>query len=144
MEFTIQKRVLHIIYKNVEDIPSYLIEIADKYEGHVRNRIGFNFPSSFASSCQALKKYKCDYVIVYRKSDILTKKHELYHAKYFMDKDHKRQVQEKWNSLDEKYKKNVLNLLQKMNYPDNMDILLDEFQAYYFTEKKNFFGKEIL
>ena len=35
-------------------------------------------------------------------------------------------------------------MLKKMGYPDDKEeILIDEFQAYYYTEKKNFFGKNL-
>ena len=32
-------------------------------------------------------------------------------------------------------------MLLKMKYKNEREILIDEFQAYYYTEKPNFFGK---
>ncbi len=137
-------RVLHIIYKNITKIPNDIIALCNKYEGNIKTRIGFNIPMSFIKKvepCNIYTKYNVDYIIVYKKGDILTKNHELQHAKFHMNKKYKEQVYSLWNSLTDKYKHNIIQLLKKMNYPDNEDILIDEFQAYYFTEKKNFFGK---
>ena len=47
MSFKVEENVLHIEYKKEEDIPLYIKKIADKYEGEMKNRIGFNFPMSF-------------------------------------------------------------------------------------------------
>ncbi len=138
--------VLHIEYSKETDIPTYIVDLADKYEGKIKNRIGFNLPMDFVKK-ENVKKYKeyselnIKYIIVYKKGDVLTKKHELQHAKYGMNQAFRNDVRKFWRSLSEKSKSNVLAMLKKMNYPDNEDILIDEFQAYYFTEKKGFFGK---
>ena len=144
-QFISENRVLHVVYLSPEDIPPFIIEIADKYEGHVKSRIGFNFPLSrlVFSSYPQLKAFQdCQYAIVYKRGDVLTKKHELQHAKYYMDPQFKQEVLKLWTSFSEKFRSNALGMLRRMNYQDNMEILLDEFQAYYFTEKPNFFGKE--
>jgi hypothetical protein len=150
MQTAFEDGVLQIIYKEISDIPSYIISIADVYEGVIKNRIGFNFPfefvkkynKSFVSKISDLSNKKdIKYIIVYKKGDILTKKHEMCHARYSMDIEYKKNVMKLWTSFTEKYRRGVIDLLKKMNYPDNTDILLDEFQAYYFTEKKGFFGK---
>ncbi len=138
-------RILHIIYKNITNIPNDIISISNKYEGNIKTRIGFNIPMSFIKKIDPkhiYTHYNVDYIIVYKKGDILTKNHELQHAKFHMDKQYREQVYSLWNSLTITYKNNVIKLLKKMNYPNNEDILIDEFQAYYFTEKKNFFGKQ--
>jgi|Laugresu1bdmlbsd_1035121.scaffolds.fasta_scaffold28976_2 hypothetical protein len=156
VEYIEKDQVLHIIYKNLKKIPSYINAIANEYEGKIENRIGINFPMSFVSSFYSkdknnqnadllvfLKKYSNNfYVIVYKKGDVITKLHEEFHAKYHMDEDHRKNVKKIWHSLDKESKKRIIEMLEKMKYPkDNEEILIDEFQAYFFTEQKNFFGK---
>lgn len=146
-------KTLHVIYKNIKDIPSYINIISNEYEGKIKDRIGLNFPISFVDKCEKnkkitkkdadhIKKYNIKYVIVYKKGDIITKNHEELHAKYYIDGEYKQKVKEYWNSLSNTSKEKVLKLLEKMKYPkDNEEILIDEFQAYLYSEKKNFFGK---
>lgn len=43
--------------------------------------------------------------------------------------------------IDKIIKKKVIDMLLRMKYKNDLEILIDEFQAYYFTEKSNFFGK---
>ena len=38
-------------------------------------------------------------------------------------------------------KMGIVDMLLKMKYKNDNKILIDEFQAYYYTEKSNFFGK---
>lgn len=78
------------------------------------------------------------YIVVYKKGDIITKKHELQHAKYYLDENFRKEVANLWDSFNNKFKKRALEMLKKMNYPDH--VIMDEFQAYYFTEKPNFFA----
>ncbi len=150
VEYKCCDSVLHIIYK--KSIPKYIEELADLYEGKIENRIGINFPMSIVSKYKGnitdIKKQTKDkdikYIVVYKKGDKLTKDHELMHAKYHMDESHKEKVREIWDNMEESSRKRVISMLKKMGYPDNnMDILVDEFQAYYYTEKKNFFGKNL-
>jgi hypothetical protein len=147
LEFNVKDKVLHIIYDFKKDITREIIEIANSYEGEMNNRIGFNFPMSFVKKIKPkslLLSYKADYVIVYKKGDIQTKKHELQHVLYALDEIFKCNVVLLWNSFTEDYRKNVIQILLNMNYPNNFEILLDEFQAYYYTEKPNFFGKKYM
>lgn len=145
LEFIVKDEILHIIYEVKQDITREIIEIANSYEGEMNNRVGFNFPMTFVKKinpkCRLLT-YKADYVIVYKKGDILTKKHELQHAFYALDKTFKANVFSLWNSFSDDYRENVIATLLRMKYPNNFEILLDEFQAYYYTEKPNFFGKK--
>lgn len=144
MEYLSKDDILHIIYNKKEDISKEIIEIANLYEGEMKNRIGFNFPISFVKKHfpkSKLLSYKVQYVIVYQKKDIQTKKHELQHAFYALNESFRSQVLSLWNSFPLSYQQKITSLLLKMNYPNTSEILLDEFQAYYFTEKSNFFGK---
>jgi len=143
MKIVVEHQILHIIYKDINEIPKHIMDLCNAYEGEIKQRIGFNFPMTFVKKTDPksdLLKYETDYVIVYKKGDISTKKHELQHARYHMDSEYKKQVHTLWASFTESHKNQILLQLKKMKYPDNMDILMDEFQAYYFTEKSNFFG----
>lgn len=142
--------VLHVAY--TKDIPEYLLKIADIYEGKMDNRIGLNFPmdivmkyiKTISTKELILEKYisSVKYVIVYKKGDKGTKQHELMHAKYYMDIEYRKSIEDKWSKMSEKSKKKVIDMLKRMGYDvENMSIVIDEFQAYYYTEKDNFFGK---
>lgn len=157
-EYKCVDEVLHIIYK--KEIPKYINDIANKYEGDISDRIGINFPMSFfegiCKDCKDIKKnivfksceimkYKdsTKYVVVYKKGDKITKDHELLHAKYYIDENYKKKIQLIWENMNKENKKKVVNMLKKMGYPEKEEIMIDEFQAYYYTEKPNFFGKKI-
>ena len=138
------QRVLHIVYTDKDKTSAdfqNLINIANRYEGNISSRVGFNFPMNIVEKSNSLRKYEADYIIVYKKGDVLTKKHELRHAMYFLDKEYRLSVQTLWESLSSSSQSSILAMLLKMKYPNDMTILLDEFQAYYYTEKKGFFGK---
>lgn len=141
-----EKNILHVIYSDnsdkKDDLYYTISKLADEYEGHVPNRIGVNFPlrSSHPIHNQYISKYGTSYVVMYKKGDVQTKRHELQHARYFLDETFRKQVDTIWEEMNKKSKDNVLKMLKKMGYPDRKDILIDEFQAYYFTEKPNFFG----
>jgi hypothetical protein len=146
-EYKIVDEVLHIIYK--KDIPNYINKIADSYEGKMPDRIGINFPinilgkefKDFKDNKIFEYKDKVKYVIVYKKGDIITKKHELLHSKFYIDKEYNKKIKSMWNDMNSLSKKKVIQMLKKMGYPEKEEILIDEFQAYYYTEKSNFFGK---
>jgi hypothetical protein len=140
--FKIHHRVLHIIYQTVHDITDIIYHIANAYEGSIPGRIGFNFPMRLVRKLHPtcnIAKYDADYVIVYKKGDIATKRHEVQHAKYDMDPSYRKDIQMLWDSFSAQMQEKVHSTLRRMNYPDRPSLLLDEFQAYYFTEKKNFF-----
>jgi len=144
MTFRVKERVLHFIYQYISEIPDIIITVSDVYEGPIKNRIGFNFPMSVVKRVDpksTLLSYDADYFIGYQKKDIIAKRHELQHAKYYMNPAFRREVKELWESFPASFQTRATQQLLKMNYPNNPDILLDEFQAYYFTEKPNFFGK---
>lgn len=148
IEYKCVDGVVHIIYSNI--IPTYIEEIADMYEGKIDNRIGINFPINIAlkyngKGSENITRFNdAKYVIVYKKGDKLTKEHELMHAKYYMDEKYKEKINNIWCDMKERSRDKVINILKKMGYPeDKEDILIDEFQAYYYTEKKNFFGKNL-
>ena len=137
-------RILHIIYTDKDKTSidfQNLNQLANRYEGNISSRIGFNFPMNIIEKSNTLRKYDVDYIIVYKKGDVLTKKHEMRHAMYFLDSEYRLSIQKLWNSLTSSTQSSILSMLLKMKYPNDIKILLDEFQAYYYTEKKGFFGK---
>ena len=147
MKFNIIDRVLHIIY-NQKDIKSHELqnirEIARIYENtDISTFIGYNFPIKFVPSTSFLYKYNkhVDYIIVYKDGDVKMKEHELCHARFYMDKDYKESIYLLWNSIKHTSKQYILDMLLRMKYRNDIDILIDEFQAYYYTENPNFFGK---
>ena len=137
-------RVVHYTYNSfAADVPVDFVTICDAYEGPLPGRIGFNFPLSFVKKQfprHPLCKAEADYVIGYSKKDILAKRHELQHAKYYMDPTFKTEVAKLWESLSQRSKEKINETLLRMKYANEPGLLLDEFQAYHFTEKVNFFG----
>ena len=145
MKFVEQDHILHIIYDRGEELPESILEICNQYEGKIPERIGSTFPMDFVKKMfpsHSLLKYNAKYVIAYQKGDILTKKHEMCHASFYLDPVYRQKIETMWASFSTAYQKKVHGMLQKMKYPNDPQLLLDEFQAYYFTEKPNFFGKE--
>ena len=161
MKWCIKERVLHATYRSKTEIPDDLLRLTDAYEGVIPNRVGWNIPFSFLESTpssapastpcpcpapalaplwDALRTKGAEYLVVYPEKDIQTKKHELLHARYKMDPVYQQEVRALWASLSDADQKRVHALLRGLHYPDNPDILLDEFQAYYFTEPPSFFG----
>ena len=142
--YLVRNRILHIIYDVLSELPDIIYAAANVYEGNIPDRIGFNFPMKILQQFRTpLTKYEADYVITYQTNDLATKRHELQHAKYDMDIEYQKKVQRLWKSFSPAFQKSIHQKLQKMNYPNHPRILMDEFQAYYFTEKKGFFGKEM-
>jgi len=167
MNWFIKDRVLHATYRFKEDIPPALLRLTDDYEGAIPHRVGWNIPFAFLVSCspspsspspspspspsspslsslpflaRALRNDLAEYLVVYPEKDIQTKKHELLHARYRMDPVYQQEVRVLWASLSSTDQKKVHAILRALHYPDDPDILLDEFQAYYYTEPPRFFG----
>jgi hypothetical protein len=146
MKWFIQDRILHGAYEKREEVPTEVDFLATQYEGAIPKRTGWNIPMVFieqyATKHSFLRTYItiADYMIVYPRNDIQTKKHELLHAWYGIRPDYREQVSRLWESLTDKERDRVRMVLRNLCYPDNPAIQLDEFQAYYYTEKPSFFG----
>ena len=118
MEFLVKDKILHITYEKKENILKEIVEIANKYEGEIKDRIGFNFPISFVKQNfpkSILLSYKAEYIIIYQKKDIQTKKHELQHALYALNPSLRSDVLTLWNSFPSSYQQKITSLLLKMN-----------------------------
>lgn len=82
---------------------------------------------------QQVKNYR--YLVAYVSDKDLA--HELQHAKYYLDQQYNRLVNQVWNRLDNSLKTKLKIFLEGLGYND--DVLIDEFQAYLTTEPINFF-----
>ena len=107
---------------------------------------GYHFPTSLLREYikfndSPLKKYAnvADFIVAYKNEDELSKNHQRQHAKYFTDPNFREAVKELWDSFPQEYRVDVKEKLNKSDKPDDDESLIDEFQAFYFTEKPNFF-----
>jgi hypothetical protein len=93
--YQVRKRILHIIYDVLSELPDIIYTAANVYEGNIPDRIGFNFPMRILQQfITPLTKYEADYVITYQANDLNTKRHELQHAKYDMDIEYQKKAKE--------------------------------------------------
>jgi len=118
-----------------------LEDIAIKYEGPISNRSAYNFPLVYAKDYVINGKLfgiqltpKHEYCISYcishsSSNDII---HEVLHALYFKDDKYRKLVKLLYESLDKRQSQRVQNYLLSLGYPTY--VIIDEFQAYYFTD----------
>lgn len=78
------------------------------------------------------------YIVAYLDGDVTTKLHELQHARFFIDDQFRSRVEDVWSCMDHKKRHHIEGFLTRLGYPQH--VWVDEFQAYYLTEKPNFFG----
>lgn len=143
MNYQIDKddnRLLIIRFKNKAAMNRALSTISERYEGLTGSLEGHNFPASYVqkgdSIYDVVQKHKIIYVIgVYHINSL---DHEKLHAKYYMDVTYKKKIDEEWNKLDDVKKDKIIQSLTKMGYCDK--VWIDEYQAYRYSEKANFFG----
>ena len=112
--------------------------ISNNYEGILNNRSGHNFPFEYVPKEHAIFKYKdkCQYVIgIYLLNDLA---HELLHAKYYLDATYKTKIDLEWKAFPSKIRTHITKFLTRLGYSDK--VIIDEYQAYRYTEKSNFFG----
>jgi hypothetical protein len=131
--------ILHFHGKK-EEMNNMLDIISNSYEGVMHNREGHNFPIEFVPKNHFLYKYKseksCKYVIgIYNTKSL---QHELMHAKFYLDPYYKQKIIDEWNNLEETKRNYLIQFIKKMGYSD--DVIIDEYQAYKYTESANFFG----
>lgn len=131
--------ILHFHGKK-EEMNNMLDNISNSYEGVMKNRDGHNFPIDFVPKNHFLYNYKretsCKYVIAIYNTKSL--QHELMHAKFYLDPVYKQQIIDEWNNMEEKKRNYLTQFIRKMGYSDH--VIVDEYQAYKYTEPANFFG----
>lgn len=139
MRISIKEQVLIIHFLGDRELMNNTLDsISNLYEGTIVRREGHNFPSKFIPDKHDLGKYKnkCQYVVgVYKTSDL---KHELLHAKFYIDKSYRKSIEDEWQDIPEKKRKYLVDFLKRLGYSD--DVLIDEYQAYRYSEQPNFFG----
>ncbi len=139
MRVQIKDEVLTLHFESNRNKMNDLLDpISNVYEGFLPNREGHNFPSSFIPKNHLLACYKekCKYVIgIYNSKSI---KHELLHAKYYIDVEYRSRIHKEWEELSEKTRSHIQSFLRRLGYSDR--VMIDEYQAYRYSEAANFFG----
>ena len=147
MEFQINKkdkRILLIKFITKILMNKTLDSISNRYEGVLINREGHNFPSEYVLKTDStiydfIIKNNIKYIIgVYNSTSI---KHEELHAKYHLDSNYKLSIIKEWNDMEQHKREYIIRFLKKLGYSDK--VLIDEYQAYKYSEKPNFFGIKI-
>lgn len=143
MNYEIDKndyRLLIVRFNNKTTMNNALSKISKRYEQIETIAEGYNFPASFVEKSDVIydivKKNKIEYVIgIYSGKSF---QHEKLHAKYFLDVEYKNKIDKEWEELDETKRNKIIIFLKKLGYCDK--VIIDEYQAYRYTEKDNFFG----
>nr|QFG73905.1 MAG: hypothetical protein [Megaviridae environmental sample] len=86
----------------------------------------------------AMLKFNTTYIVVFKRGDVHTLKHELAHARYHIDAEYRFKIDKLWRELTRKQQTTIVGFLNRCGYPPHVH--MDEFQAYATTEKSNFFG----
>jgi hypothetical protein len=140
---TLKDNVLILNFKGDKVKMNELLDpISNKYEGPLVNREGHNFPvEAIPVKHPQLAKYRdqCAYVIgIYNTRSLA---HELLHAKYYLDSSYRTKITAEWTALPETTQRHIFQFLRRLGYSE--DVLLDEYQAYRYTEASNFFGVKL-
>lgn len=139
VEIKVDNQILIIRFKSKTDMNKILDPLSNKYEGELNNRDGHNFPSAFIpDKSHLLSPYKksCSYVIgIYNASGMT---HELLHAKYYVDSNYRESINKEWAELPRKQRVHITQFLKTLGYADK--VIIDEYQAYRYSEPANFFG----
>jgi hypothetical protein len=140
MEIKIKDHILILRFISKTNMNKILDPISDSYEGKIINRIGHNFPIEYVTNDHIFAKYKKNNLIKYvvAVSDFKDLKHEMLHAKFYLDQSYKNSIITEFNNLESAKRNHIITMLKKMSYPD--DKIIDEYQAYTYSEKSNFWG----
>ena len=147
MKYEIDKhdnRLLIIRFNNKKEMYNTLSQISKRYEQLEVMAEGYNFPASFVEKTDKIydfvKENNIKYVIgVYNSINMLNSiQHEKLHAKYYLDQEYKNKIDKEWLEIDSNTKNKIINFLKKLGYCDK--VIIDEYQAYRYSEKSNFFG----
>lgn len=127
--------ILCLSFDTLDEMKKKLEQSANAYEGKIENRIGFNFPASYARNISELKANH-KYVIGHIKGDKQTAIHEMCHAHFYCDYKYKKKWEKNWHSLNNNERRKIQKKLTHMNYPE--DVWIDEWQAYTQDGSKTF------
>lgn len=136
----LDNRILIVKFNSKEKMNKILDKISNRYEGELINREGHNFPSDYIIKTDEIYKFvivnNIKYIIgIYNSKSI---KHEELHAKFYLDINYRTKIQNEWNNMDSKKRNHITIFLKKLGYSDK--VIIDEYQAYRYSEKDNFFG----
>jgi hypothetical protein len=143
MQYQIDKtdnRLLIIRFDNKIRMNNTLSTISFRYEGLLVNCEGHNFPAEFVEKSDEIydfvKRNKIKYIIgIYNSKSIL---HEKLHAKYYLDSDYRNKINKEWDQLETTKREHITKFLKRLGYCDK--VIIDEYQAYRYSEKPNFYG----
>ena len=163
LKVTAKGPLLTLEFQTVEDMSLRLENISNFSEGgSIRRRQGHNFPAAAATSYfkkrgtdagkltpeeasikQLLNIYTdVKYVVAWRKGDVAARVHELAHSCWALDAVHRSAVEGAWRSLPLDLQSSIREFLLRLGYEDNDNVIIDEFGAYWLTERNAgaFFG----
>eukprot|EP00798_Chlamydomonas_sp_ICE-L_P001211 gene1211-32553_t len=84
----------------------------------------------------------CRYVIACVKGNAQTLKHELCHARFYVNEEYRLNMINIWEkTLTQKQRNHIAAFLTRLGYKE--DVHVDEFQAYAMTEAPNFYGMDV-
>ncbi len=139
MQIKVENKILIVRFRSKDYMNEILDPLSNQYEGPLTNRQGHNFPSDFIpNESHILSPYKTNskYVIgMYNASGMA---HELLHAKFYMDLSYREKIYDEWIGLSSKHRVHITQFLKSMGYSDK--VIIDEYQAYRYSEPANFFG----
>jgi len=138
MDIKIKDQLMILRFKSNTYMNQILDPISNSYEGIILNRLGHNFPIEYVPDNHCLSKYKKLVKYVVGVSDFKHLSHELLHSKFYLDATYREKITNEFNQMDLKKKTRIINCLKKMSYPE--DKWIDEYQAYTYSEKNNFWG----
>lgn len=148
-------------FSDCELMQSYLDDIST-YHSRVRktNSTGYNFSletfwefigylkgrqipeKQSTTHLKELLKYKnnVQHVVGYVEGDIMTKRHQLRHAKYHTNIVYRSYVYELWDRMAEAEKHKIVEHFRSLHGLKHMDDIVDAFQASYYTYGPRFGG----
>lgn len=130
-ETFVKDRVLHVTYF-CRQIPLELDDLGTIYEGYVPNRIGVNLPMKVLKDLMPKNRlciHDADYIICYPSWDRnYTMRHELLHAKFYMDDTYRKRIQREWEELSKVDREKISKKLFSLGYKE--EVHCDEWQAY--------------
>jgi hypothetical protein len=142
MKISINNNIMVVNFCGNKKLMNDILDpLSTAYEGPLVNRQGHNFPAEHIIKGHILYPYKskCKYVIGV--TSTLSLQHEMLHAKFFIDKEYRETIHNEWRELTDDTRMKITIFLKKLGYSDK--VIIDEYQAYRYSEKPNFFGIKI-
>eukprot|EP00198_Chlamydomonas_reinhardtii_P008547 XP_001697884.1 predicted protein [Chlamydomonas reinhardtii] len=135
-------------FRTRDGMNALLDPISNAMEGVIANRLGHNFALSdkdrehqnLRKTCGLPKTVR--YVIATLDGDAHSIRHEMCHARYYLDPPYRTTVAQVWEgALTPQQRESVCAFLTRLKY--DPCVHEDEWQAYLVTEKSNFFGMDL-